>query len=382
LQQFRNEETPELDMVSNLNVFNYNFKLSMKLWDNAHFDLGTEYLNQDLEASVPLGRGLRSPGASGLAFFAGYRLEKDATEANFGLRAVSYSGPQVDALRFEPRVYISRRFGSQRVSFTAEGTSQLPTTAMVLNSFSNEVNVPTNWQSSLRYNRKLFGATVGATAFYQQTPAENAIRRDFFLISVNNFLEFDPDYAITTTTETRRYGVELEAAGGRRDKGWYYRGSVTLLNAETRQQNGNWTKDRYSSDFIGKLTVGREWPGLDKQKRERTFGLNLALIAHGGERLGIAEPWVGFEAPFAQYFATPNVTDGFINSTGTYFRPDLRLYKTKVRAKTTTTLALDVQNVAGIQNTANIYYDAFLEQPTERFQLGLIPVLSYRIVWR
>ena len=44
--------------------------------------------------------------------------------------------------------------------------------------------------------------------------------------------------------------------------------------------------------------------------------------------------------------------------------------------------ALDIQNVANVENLGNVYYDAFLDRPNERFQLGLIPVLSYRIVWR
>lgn len=379
-QRFREGDNELLSMVSGENLLSQQVKLSYPLGEGITLELGQEYLNRKVEAIIPLGRRTRSPDASSTAVFTGLRIDQLKTEFNLGVRGVIYKGPNVDAKRLEPRLYASRRFGRQRITLSAEGMGRLPTTAMMLNTFGNPINAPTTWQSTLRYGRKLLGATVAASVFYQQTPNENVIRREFFFISANNFLEVDPDYAFTTTSTTRRYGVELEAAGGRRVKGWYYRGNLTLLKAETQQQIGGWTDDRYAMDFIGKLTIGREWAGTDKLDRKRTYGLNLALISHGGERLGIVER--GDAGTFEPYFATPRLTDGLVNTAGTYFRPDLRLYKTKVRARTTTTLALDVQNAAGIENTANVYYDAFLERPNERLQLGLIPVLSYRIVWR
>jgi hypothetical protein len=218
--------------------------------------------------------------------------------------------------------------------------------------------------------------------FYQYSPNDLAANINGYLVSASSVLEPDPSLNFSTEAQSQRYGVELEASGGRKTKGWYYRGSVTLLNAETFQTNGGYQKDRYAVDFITKLTLGREWPGMDRKERKRSYGLNLALIAHGGERYGVvndrAEPGINIR----NYFAAQDLGSGFVNDLGTYFRPDLRLYKTKTRAKTNTTLALDIQNVAGIENVGNVYYDAFLEAPTERLQLGLIPVLSYRVVWR
>ena len=162
-------------------------------------------------------------------------------------------------------------------------------------------------------------------------------------------------------------------------QGWYYRGNVSLFRAETRQRDDSWAKDRYSSDYVAKLTLGREWSGQDKRERERTYGLNLALITYGGERTGVIR---GDAQGISPYFLPPDYSQGFVNTNGTYFRPDLRLYRNRVRAKTTTTLALDLQNVAGISNTAATYYDTYLNRPNERAALGLIPVLSYRILWR
>jgi len=43
------------------------------------------------------------------------------------------------------------------------------------------------------------------------------------------------------------------------------------------------------------------------------------------------------------------------------------------------TLALDLQNVANQKNAAYNYYDSQKGQILQKTQLGLIPILSYRV---
>lgn len=313
--------------------------------------------------------------------FLNYHRKGQRSDLNVGIRASAYDD-SVNDFTFEPRINYELRSGAGRFLVSAERISQLPLAALMLEAGRVNDFAPVSNNITFGYGRTFGGITTMLKGYFQYTSKDYGINEGGFINSANNFLELSPFVTPLTTAATRRYGLELEAAGGRKTKGWYYRGSISLLRAETEQENGDWTKDRFSVDYIGKLTIGREWSGQDRKERIRTYGLNLALIANGGERSGIVTApdegaWI-----VRRFFQPQDLGQGYINQISGYFRPDLRLYKTKVRAKTTTTLALDVQNVAGIQNTANIYYDTFLEQPTERFQLGLIPVLSYRIVWR
>jgi glucose-6-phosphate 1-dehydrogenase len=62
-----------------------------------------------------------------------------------------------------------------------------------------------------------------------------------------------------------------------------------------------------------------------------------------------------------------------------YMRFDLRLSWRKDKVKYTRTIALDVQNIAGIKNQAYRYYDAFQAKVVMQYQVGFIPVLVYRI---
>jgi hypothetical protein len=302
-------------------------------------------------------------------------------DLNVALRTVRYHEPSLlTEWTFEPRLRLRRRWNGQRIVAVAERLSAIPYAGFLLGRSTVKDFIPVTNQLSLAYGRRLGSISALVTTYFQYTGTEYAADVDGFLLSANNFLEFDPSFRLTERTATRRYGVELEAAGGQRQTGWYYRGSLSLFRAETEQRNGDWAKDRYSSDYVAKLTLGREWTGQDRKERPRTYGLNLALIAHGGERTGLITPV--FAGTVNGFFTAPDYSQGFVNSNGTYFRPDLRLYRTKERSRATTTWALDLQNVAGVSNTAVTYYDRFLNRPNERESLGFIPVLSYRVVWR
>jgi hypothetical protein len=315
--------------------------------------------------------------------FVGYSRQGIRSNFSAGLRVSLYEDSVQDFV-FEPRVNYELKAGNSRFLATAERISQLPLAPMMLDAPGEGSFAPVSNNLELGYGRSFGGVTTMLKAYFQYTAEDYAIETNGFLNSANNFLELYPFQVPLGTAATRRYGLELEAAGGRKTKGWYYRGSLSLVNAETEQADGSWADDRFNVDYIANLTLGREWAGEDSKQRDRTYGLNLALIAHGGERYGnIPDLFEPAPTNVAQQFFRPqDLSMGYVNSLGTYFRPDLRLYKTKVRTKTTTTLALDIQNVAGIENAGAVYYDSFLGRPNERFQLGLIPVLSYRITWR
>ncbi len=342
-----------------------------------HVDFETFYSNPERDFSFA-----RDPTATSIAPYIGTQiLLNDGEDAlNLAARVAIYDLPAREALAaFEPRVRYHHRWNGQRLVLNAERMSQAPLIGLLLQRTPLEAFIPVNNQASVAYGRAFGGVSALLTGYFQYTDREYAAIRDGFVLSANNFLELDHSSAFTTTTSTRRYGVELEVAGGRREEGWYYRGSTSVFRAESEQTDGSWGKDRYSSDYVAKLTLGREWSGLDRQERSRTYGLNVALITYGGERRGLV---VSGENGLSPYFASQDYRQGFLETNGTYFRPDLRLYRTKQRERITTTLALDLQNVAGISNTAAVYYDAYLQRPNERAALSLIPVLSYRLFWR
>ncbi|MFZ5999686.1 MAG: hypothetical protein ACOYW3_04190, partial [Bacteroidota bacterium] len=63
----------------------------------------------------------------------------------------------------------------------------------------------------------------------------------------------------------------------------------------------------------------------------------------------------------------------------TYWRPDLRVSWRKNKPGYTRTLSIDIQNVANRENVAYNYFDTFKQDVQVKRQLGLIPVVIYRV---
>jgi hypothetical protein len=70
---------------------------------------------------------------------------------------------------------------------------------------------------------------------------------------------------------------------------------------------------------------------------------------------------------------------GFPQQFKDYFRVDLRLSFRKNKPNYTRTFAIDIQNLTGQQNEAYMYYDFQQAKVVTKYQLGIIPVLVYRI---
>ncbi len=372
--------------LADTRTINANLQYSIKYNLEKSLEIGAEFIDFDSGVlSSFAGPPALNTGAENLILspFVAYKFKTQNTLFDLGLRASAYLdglNSIIDEFVLEPRLQIKYKWKRQSLTFLLEYISS---DRPIIQYFTFDQGPIVNRQTSIGYKRKIGKVNLQITGFYQSSPKDKGVILNDFFISANNFHEIDLNYNFFSSFDvsTRRYGLELEFAGGKKDEGIYYRGSISTIKAETKQPDEKWTLDRFSADYIGKLAIGKEWSKKLENKNEKTLGINLSLVLHSGERYGrIIADNNGFGV--SRYFSTPDVTGGFLNSTGTYFRPDLRLYKTKTRPKTTTTLALDVQNAANVQNTANVYYDAFLERPNERFQLGLIPVLSYRIVWR
>ncbi|HZY79447.1 MAG TPA: TonB-dependent receptor [Cyclobacteriaceae bacterium] len=121
------------------------------------------------------------------------------------------------------------------------------------------------------------------------------------------------------------------------------------------------------------VTGGREWL---KQVNEhnRSFGIHGRLMYLGGLR----------DTPIDENMSrsmgvTTYQQDTYSVMLKDYVRVDLRVSWRKDKKNYTRTIALDVQNVAGIKNEAYRYYDAFLGKVVTQYQVGFIPVLVYRV---
>ncbi|MFY0608279.1 MAG: carboxypeptidase-like regulatory domain-containing protein [Cyclobacteriaceae bacterium] len=122
----------------------------------------------------------------------------------------------------------------------------------------------------------------------------------------------------------------------------------------------------FDNSYTGKATFGQEW--TRKKKPNKTFGINLRGLVQGGIPLELTQATSQFVVT-SEYETTP------------YYRLDLRLLWTKEKKGRTSSWSLDLQNMTNHENEAWRYYDQFTQQIETQYQLGLIPILTYRVEW-
>jgi hypothetical protein len=228
---------------------------------------------------------------------------------------------------------------------------------------------------ALGYRKTLSTSSVlEAEAFYQalfNVPIA-AVEQNAF--SALNLLESLPPWALANEGTGRNYGVELSVQHYFA-RGYFFLLNGTLYESKYQGSDGNWRDTRFNGNYIANFTAGKEWEKQKEGERLTSWGLNGRLAFIGGFR----ETPIDVEASALAGRTVFREEEAFSIQQKAFFRTDLRLYRRWNRAKANAILSLDIQNLTNAQNAAFRYFDARQGQIVEKFQLGLIPILAYRI---
>ena len=145
------------------------------------------------------------------------------------------------------------------------------------------------------------------------------------------------------------------------DNNYYFRLGATWLNSEIGDKS-----TQYDLGYSANASLGKSWDFSNGMKN-RELGINMRTLAQGGQYFNRFDGWWFDEDDRYQ--------------TADYFRADLRLTWTKQNNGRTTTWALDIQNVTNRENEAYRYFDQFTGQRETQYQLGMIPILSWKTAW-
>ncbi len=204
--------------------------------------------------------------------------------------------------------------------------------------------------SSTAYYQMLFDVPVGGTS------------SSFSLL---NSIEVYPGSGLVSTGTGSNYGLEILTEKSFFDKSYFIAGA-SYYKSQYKGSDGIERSTRFDGNYSMNITYGREWSKIKKQS-QRTFGVSSRLLYLGGLR---ESPIVG---------EVPDESRAFENKLTDYFRLDLRLNWRKNKNSYTRTIAIDIQNLLNTQNEAYHYYDHVKQRVITQYQLGLIPVLVYRI---
>jgi hypothetical protein len=168
----------------------------------------------------------------------------------------------------------------------------------------------------------------------------------------------------------RNYGVELTLEQFLHND-LYFLLSGSLFNSEYKALDNVWRNTRFNANHALSFTAGKDF----QWRKNRIFGVNVRTIWTGGFRATPIDVTKSMQTKQTEYFDA--MTNTLQNPD--YFRSDLRVSLKRNRTKTTTTLALDLMNATNHQNVWGSYFDPYTGNVKTMYQLGLLPVISYRV---
>jgi hypothetical protein len=296
---------------------------------------------------------------------AGFRYVSNTHSVNDGVTTVDSNA--------EPRVsfyYQPSAKSSLDLAYSLTSQTQLPATYIELGnqtlgltkSHLLNLSFRTSTSNGLRlmtqvFYQKLFDVPVGQLGASQ--------------FSTLNLIEDDiPAYLIQDGTG-QNYGLDLSVEKSFLKQHYFLVGG-SFYNSTFTIADGT----SYDTRFNGKYTInavyGKEWT---KASRNRTIGINTRVLYLGGLR----EHPINLEVSEDRYETFHDLTTPFSEKLADYFRVDLRVSFRKNKPGYTRTLAVDIQNLLGTQNEAYRTYEFSQQKVVTKYQLGLIPVIVYRI---
>ncbi|HFA52069.1 MAG TPA: TonB-dependent receptor [Bacteroidetes bacterium] len=194
-------------------------------------------------------------------------------------------------------------------------------------------------------------------------------------------------YSVLNGIDNFRLPAEMLAASGKGQnygidffyerpilKNSFYRLGASLYRSLYTAQDGAERPTRFDGRYLVTNTFGRE---KVKKKKHKTVvrGGSLHIVWQGGLRQTPIDRMASAQAGRTVYF------EGRANEMKLkkYFRADGRIYWKWNKPKHSSTLSIDIQNLSGTKNEAYLYFDVFLQQVRAKKQLGLIPLVSYRL---
>jgi hypothetical protein len=154
-------------------------------------------------------------------------------------------------------------------------------------------------------------------------------------------------------------------------KDLYFLLSASVYNSLYKTQENKWRNTLYNGNANLTLTAGKEY----HLKKNRMLGINLRSIYGGGLR---ATP-IDLEQSITDNETVYDKSRAFEEQNPAYFRTDLRVSLKWNRPKSTSTLALDVQNLTNRKNIYGSYFEPMSGEIEMAYQSPMIPLLSYRI---
>jgi hypothetical protein len=230
---------------------------------------------------------------------------------------------------------------------------------------ANHYVIGYDWRVSQNLNLKV-------EAYYQDlynVPVEDDISSSFSILNSSDGYIFIP---LVNKGSGRNYGTEITFEKFF-SKNYYFLVTTSLYESKFTAMDGIERNSVFNNNYVFNVVGGKEIP-IGKNKNN-ALSINLRGTFAGGQYYSPIDP---VESAQKGYTVRPDAT-AFSKKRPEYLRADIKLSYRKNKKQTTRVLELDIQNVTNTLNVTGDYWNDDEQKVEEWTQLGLLPVLSYRI---
>jgi hypothetical protein len=210
--------------------------------------------------------------------------------------------------------------------------------------------------------------------YYQElydVPIEN---NDSSWFSALNFSSGVTNIELENKGGGSNYGIELTLEKFF-SRNYYFLFTSSLYDSKFTAGNGKTYDTRYNGNYVFNLLGGKEFPLKKSDSKSSVLAVNLRGIWAGGQRYAPIDLAESIEKGYTKR----NWENAFSGKYDDFIRFDLKVsFKRNIR-NTTRVVELDIQNVTNNSNVAGNYFNRETQQTESFAQLGLLPVLNYRI---
>jgi hypothetical protein len=227
---------------------------------------------------------------------------------------------------------------------------------------SNHYGIIWNWHPSW--------AEVTLEGYYQRLHNAPVLNDEASWYSpVNEDSGFITD-TLTNNGEGKNYGFEFSLERSMQ-RNMYYLFNFSLYESLFGLQQKEEQNSSYNGNYVVHGLFGKEF----NLSRNATLGINLKGTVGGGRRF---TP-IDLEESLARGYQVNDWSRPYEARLPQYFRLDLQLNYRHNLEKFSSELRVDIQNLSDRENIGYYYYDPARQEIRKKLQVGLLPVITWRV---
>jgi hypothetical protein len=287
---------------------------------------------------------------------------------------------------YEPRASLKWQFlPRQSITFGAGLHSRIESLEYYLGNFIHDDGSTSDFNSNLGLTKARhlvigYDRVIGRNIYFKTEAYYQSLYNVPVLVDSNlswfSTINLNDDFAVEQLVNEgagTNYGIEF-TLDKKFSNNYYFLLNSSFFESKYEAFDKVERNTKYNGNFTHHFLGGKEWK-VGKNGKNNIFGISMKGSYSGNQRF----EGIDLATSISEGREIWDLNKLYTDRLPDYFRIDLQFSFRKNKPKSTSEWRIDIQNVTNRENTLGQYYDGFLQSILQEEQIGLIPILSYRV---